>query len=132
MAPYYRLVTAAGALKMDEELLKQMEKENEEELEKLDKRLKDAEETEGESEIGDALKAKAIYLTKIGERASSFTGLIHVVSAANSYGFSRICCNRRRQLKLKHLLLTKHQVLDLASTSPSLSSELDFSLPISH
>lgn len=68
MAPYYRLVTAAGALNMDEELLKQMEKQNEEELEKLDKRLKDAEETEGESEIGDALKAKAAYLTKIGER----------------------------------------------------------------
>lgn len=68
MAPYYRLVTVAGALNMDEELLKQMEKQNEEELEKLDKRLKDAEETEGESEIGDALKAKAAYLTKIGER----------------------------------------------------------------
>jgi 26S proteasome regulatory subunit N7 len=70
MAPYYRVVASTGALKMDDELLKKMEKENEEELEKFDKRLKDAEETEGESEIGDALKAKAIYLTKIGERAS--------------------------------------------------------------
>ena len=45
-----------------------MEKTNKEELEKLDERLKEAEKTEGESEISDALKAKANYLTRVGDK----------------------------------------------------------------
>jgi hypothetical protein len=45
-----------------------MEKTNTEALEKLDERLKEAEKTEGESEISDALKAKANYLTRIGDK----------------------------------------------------------------
>lgn len=70
MAPYYRLVAAANALLLDQSLLDKMEKENLEELERLDKRLKEAEEIEGESEIGDALRARASYLTRIGEKVS--------------------------------------------------------------
>ncbi|KAG2363378.1 26S proteasome subunit RPN7-domain-containing protein, partial [Suillus spraguei] len=58
MSPYYKLVTSAGALMSDPTLLKSMEKDNEEELRKLDKRLAEAEKQEGESEISDALKAK--------------------------------------------------------------------------
>ncbi|KAI0064502.1 PCI-domain-containing protein [Artomyces pyxidatus] len=68
MAPYYRLVAAASALPLDQSLLEKMEKQNQEEFEKLDKKLKDAEETEGESDIADALRAKAYYLTRIGEK----------------------------------------------------------------
>ena len=51
-----------------------LEKPNEEELAKLDARLEEAEKTEGESEISDALKARANYLTRIGDkvRLSSF------------------------------------------------------------
>ena len=45
-----------------------MEKTNKEELEKLDERLAEAEKTEGESEISDALKARANYLTRIGDK----------------------------------------------------------------
>ena len=45
-----------------------MEKENEEELKKLDERLEEAEKTEGETEIADALKARATYLTRIGDK----------------------------------------------------------------
>jgi 26S proteasome regulatory subunit N7 len=53
-----------------------MEKENEEELKRLDERLEEAEKTEGETEIADALKARATYLTRIGDKVSyvSFTG----------------------------------------------------------
>jgi 26S proteasome regulatory subunit N7 len=45
-----------------------MEKANEEELKRLDDRLADAQKTEGESEISDALKARANYLTRIGDK----------------------------------------------------------------
>jgi 26S proteasome regulatory subunit N7 len=49
-----------------------METANKAELEKLDERMKEAEKTEGESEISDALKARANYLTKIGDKVLSF------------------------------------------------------------
>ncbi|KAN0141023.1 26S proteasome subunit RPN7 domain containing protein [Lactarius tabidus] len=68
MAPYYRLVVAANVLPLDQALLDRLEKENTVELERLDKVLKEAEETEGESDIADALRAKASYLTRIGEK----------------------------------------------------------------
>lgn len=68
MTPYYKIVTSSSALKSDAALLEQMEKTNKEELEKLDQRLAEAQKTEGESEISDALKARANYLTKIGEK----------------------------------------------------------------
>jgi 26S proteasome regulatory subunit N7 len=71
MAPYYRLVVAANVLPLDQVLLDKLEKENSAELERLDKVLKEAEETEGESDIADALRAKASYLTRIGEKVRS-------------------------------------------------------------
>lgn len=71
MAPYYRSITsAAPTLPLNKQLLESLEKENEEELKKLDERLEEAQKTEGESEISDALKARANYLTRIGERVS--------------------------------------------------------------
>lgn len=73
MAPYYRALTAAAAaapLALDPALLEKLEKANEEELRRLDERLVDAEKTEGETEIADALKARATYLTRIGDKAS--------------------------------------------------------------
>lgn len=69
MAPYYKTVTSASSiLPLDNTLLESMEKANAEELQKLDERLAEAEKTEGESEISDALKARANYLTRIGEK----------------------------------------------------------------
>ncbi|KAG2356535.1 PCI-domain-containing protein [Suillus spraguei] len=52
------LVTSAGALTSDPALLESMEKDNEEELRKLDERLAEVERQEGESEISDTLKAE--------------------------------------------------------------------------
>lgn len=52
----------------DKALLERMEKANEEELKKLDLRLEEAEKTEGETEISDALRARATYLTRIGDK----------------------------------------------------------------
>ncbi|KAI0319088.1 PCI-domain-containing protein [Amylostereum chailletii] len=68
MAPYYRLVAASNVLPLDQALLEKMEKLNAEELEKFDQKLKEATETEGETDIADALRAKATYLTRIGEK----------------------------------------------------------------
>jgi 26S proteasome regulatory subunit N7 len=72
MSPYYKLVTSAGALTPDSALLESMEKDNEEELKKLDERLAEAEKQEGESEISDALKARANHLTRIGDKVCLF------------------------------------------------------------
>jgi 26S proteasome regulatory subunit N7 len=68
MGPYYKYVTSASnILPLDKTLLAEMEAANEEELKKLDERLAEAEKIEGESEISDALKARANYLTRIGD-----------------------------------------------------------------
>ncbi|EKM54947.1 uncharacterized protein PHACADRAFT_255184 [Phanerochaete carnosa HHB-10118-sp] len=71
MAPYYRLVTSSGALPLDPTLLESLEKANKEELEKLDDRLSEAEKIEGESDIADALRARANYFTQIGDKEKS-------------------------------------------------------------
>ncbi|KAF8886856.1 26S proteasome subunit RPN7-domain-containing protein [Gymnopilus junonius] len=73
MAPYYRTITSTSSplLPLDPALLTEMEKANKEELAKLDERLAEAEKTEGESEISDALKARANYLTRIGDKDKS-------------------------------------------------------------
>ncbi|KAI0076430.1 PCI-domain-containing protein [Panus rudis PR-1116 ss-1] len=68
MAPYYRIVTSAGILPLDTALVERMEKENKEELEKLEERREEAEKMDGESDIADALRAKANYLTRIGDK----------------------------------------------------------------
>ncbi|EIW51777.1 PCI-domain-containing protein [Trametes versicolor FP-101664 SS1] len=68
MAPYYRIITATSALDLDEALLARMEKENKEELDKIDERLEEAKKTEGETDIADALRARANYLTRIGDK----------------------------------------------------------------
>ncbi|KAG6876113.1 hypothetical protein C0992_000924 [Termitomyces sp. T32_za158] len=69
MAPYYKIITStSSALTPDAALLASMEAANAEELKKLDERLSEATTTEGESEISDALRARANYLTRIGDK----------------------------------------------------------------
>ena len=45
-----------------------MEKENKDELDKIEERLEEAKKTEGETDIADALRARANYLTRIGDK----------------------------------------------------------------
>lgn len=76
MGPWYRSLTSAlspsssgsTSLPLDKSLLESLEKANEEELKRLDERLEEAEKTEGETEISDTLKARANYLTRIGDK----------------------------------------------------------------
>ena len=69
MGPYYKSVTSASnILPLDKTLLAEMEAANEEELKKLDEWLAEAEKIDSESEISGALKARANYLTRIGDK----------------------------------------------------------------
>jgi len=72
MAPYYRFVTASTpTIPLDQPLLEKMEAQNKTELDKLDARLAEAQTTEGETEISDALRARATYLTRIGDKENA-------------------------------------------------------------
>lgn len=78
MAPFLEKLLADPALdlKPDAGLLDRLKAKNQQELERLDNTLKDAKENLGEIEVSDALRARASYLSKIGdqvrvERASS-------------------------------------------------------------
>jgi 26S proteasome regulatory subunit N7 len=70
MAPFYQAVTALSTsiLPVDSKLLSSMQEANDATLKTLDEAVQSAEATEGESEISDALKARANFLTRIGEK----------------------------------------------------------------
>merc|ERR1712227_1087967 len=68
MAPYYRSVCKELKWKEDSKLWSEMSSENEKELKEFDVKIADAETNLGESELRDALLAKAEYLTKIGDK----------------------------------------------------------------
>ena len=77
MAPYYKSITAVSSfLPLDQELFEETEKINADQLSQLDQRLADAEKTEGESEISDALMARANYLTRIGDKVGFCSGFL--------------------------------------------------------
>ena len=80
MAPYYRIVTSTSALPLDQSLLERMEKENKDELDKIEERLEEAKKTEGETDIADALRARANYLTRIGDKVRTMTSISVAVS----------------------------------------------------
>jgi len=80
MAPYYRSITSSSSvLPLDTTLLESLEKANEDELKVLDERLQEAEKQEGESEISDALKARANYLTRIGDKVSKLVAYLNLI-----------------------------------------------------
>jgi 26S proteasome regulatory subunit N7 len=77
MAPYLAFLTSdptSSVISPDPELLARLQAKNVEQLAKLDATLVDAEKNLGETEISDALKAKALYLAKIGEKVSAAGG----------------------------------------------------------
>ncbi|KAI0782254.1 PCI-domain-containing protein [Abortiporus biennis] len=87
MAPYYKQVTSSGALPLDSDLLASMEKANKEELDKLEERRIEAEKTEGETDIADALRATASYLTRIGEKEKAIAA--HKVALEKTPGLGQ-------------------------------------------
>ncbi|CAG8521013.1 5386_t:CDS:2 [Acaulospora colombiana] len=74
MAPFYQLIADEVKIPLDKALLSKYQEANKEELQKLDERLQDAEKNLGESEISDALLAKADYFAKIGDKEKAISG----------------------------------------------------------
>ncbi|WVR03629.1 hypothetical protein IAU60_000622 [Kwoniella sp. DSM 27419] len=70
MAPYLRSI---GSDRTD--LIERMEEKNRSTLDEFDKKLKDAEENEGESEISENLRGKAMYLCRIGDKERAMSAL---------------------------------------------------------
>lgn len=84
MTPYLKLLLSQSQSVIPQTLIsdanalvKRLEDKNKAELEALDQKLKAAEETEGETEISEALRAKASYLTKIGEKVAFLVANAH-------------------------------------------------------
>lgn len=73
MAPYYESLCKELGWSVDDMLSDRMQQHNQEELKTLDEKLKDAQENLGESEVREALLAKALFFSRIGdkERAES-------------------------------------------------------------
>lgn len=90
-------------------LYKQLKSKNDEELKKLQDKIEDAQTNLGETELSDALRAKASYLAKIGEKVGA---TIHTDMRACR---SRVLCfalhNARANDKLIHTLLNCRPIL---------------------
>lgn len=76
MAPYYEALCKDLKWQADTDLLSKMKKENEDELKRLDDVLEDAEKNLGESEIRDAMMARAEYLIRIGDKVKIHTAMM--------------------------------------------------------
>ncbi|KAM0787498.1 hypothetical protein ACM66B_003570 [Microbotryomycetes sp. NB124-2] len=68
MAPYCERLMASGALEHDSTLVSSLKSKNEAHLSSLQEKLDDARANLGESEVSDALRARAIYLARIGDK----------------------------------------------------------------
>lgn len=68
MAPFLAHLISSSVLSANDELLSSLKSKNKEQLEKLEADLEDAKTNLGETEISDALRAKALYLARIGEK----------------------------------------------------------------
>lgn len=75
MLPYYEKYLCPSVFTLDEALKAGMKKRNEEELAKLEAKIKDAKENLGDVEIRDALWAKAEFFTRIGDKTEALEAL---------------------------------------------------------
>ena len=63
MAPYLRNIESSNAT-----LISTLSEKNEAELKSMDEKLKEAEENQGDSEISELLRSRAMYLCRIGDK----------------------------------------------------------------
>eukprot|EP00879_Flechtneria_rotunda_P004844 GHRR01005117.1.p1 GENE.GHRR01005117.1~~GHRR01005117.1.p1 ORF type:complete len:388 (+),score=142.07 GHRR01005117.1:202-1365(+) len=68
LAPYYQHICTELGWQVDQAKLSEMQSRNQKQLEELDAKFKDAEENLGETEVRDALHAKAEFYGRIGDR----------------------------------------------------------------
>jgi len=80
MAPFLNSLLTNNTLESTsdlQEMLKSLQEKNKAQLEALNGKLTDAQDNLGETEIADALKARAHYLAKIGEKVHSIIIAYH-------------------------------------------------------
>ncbi|CAG8576082.1 10726_t:CDS:2 [Rhizophagus irregularis] len=87
MAPFYQLMTEELKIPFDKSLHAKYQENNNEELKKLDEKLEDAEKNLGETEISDALLAKAEYFAKIGDKTPGLGSRIDIIFCFVRIGF---------------------------------------------
>jgi len=78
MAPYYQLICEDLGIPVSPDLLAKYQKANNEKLNELSERIEDAKNNLGETEISDALIAKALYLASIGDKVITFKCIFFV------------------------------------------------------
>ncbi len=71
MTPYYKTVCKQLHVPVDQSLVNLMQAANDARLKELDENIKKAEESDGDTEIREAMIAKAHYLSKIGNKADA-------------------------------------------------------------
>jgi len=72
--------TTTAPLPFDSKLYDEMSAKNKIELDRFDNRLAEAEKTEGESDVADLLRGRAMYLVRIGDKVRFTFPLSHVDS----------------------------------------------------
>ena len=117
MAPYYKIVTTHSALPLDQALLDTMEQQNKDELQKIEDRLAEAEKQEGETEISDALRAKATYLTRIGDKVRPRSPIRSLVSVKRGLTYAALPTSRIGLLRLRNSLWKRLRVSEQGLTS---------------
>lgn len=68
MTPFYVTICEEMQVPVDQELVKTMEKANNEALQKVEEKIADAEQNLGETEVNDGLLAKAEHFAEIGDK----------------------------------------------------------------
>ena len=85
--------------RMGESLVQELEAENEKVLSEYQKKIEEAEKVEGESEIAEAWREKAMYLTRIGEKVQALAAL----SSYLATDCLSICRNKQSRLNERRL-----------------------------
>eukprot|EP00056_Hartaetosiga_gracilis_P016411 m.4943 g.4943 ORF g.4943 m.4943 type:complete len:384 (-) comp4063_c0_seq1:113-1264(-) len=86
MAPLYKQVCSVAGVEVDEDVLNDMNKANEENTTKLKNAIQDAEENEGEIEICDAVRAHAEHFCRIGDKEKALEHLRTLFEKSVSVG----------------------------------------------
>nr|XP_018266666.1 26S proteasome regulatory subunit N7 [Kwoniella dejecticola CBS 10117]OBR88824.1 26S proteasome regulatory subunit N7 [Kwoniella dejecticola CBS 10117] len=81
MAPYLKSISSDKT-----DLINTLEKKNNEKLEEFEKKLKDAEENQGDSEISETLREKAMYLTRIGDKERAIPAIENALEKTAGLG----------------------------------------------
>ncbi|KAG1149897.1 hypothetical protein G6F37_003305 [Rhizopus arrhizus] len=86
MAPFYKAMTEELQLPLDQALYDSMVANNEEELKKFDEKAANAEQNEGETEVNEALLAKADYYAKIADKENALAAYENLLKRSITTG----------------------------------------------